>query len=150
MPSTPWTPYVTVATVVARDHRFLMVEERIDDELVYNQPAGHWEDKESLFEAAIRETLEETAWEVQLEAIVGIYQWRHAGNGKTFLRFCFAAAAIRHHSERSLDTDIQQAIWLSREDIIAPERPLRTPLVLQAIDDYRQGRRYPLELLNEL
>ncbi len=148
--SVSWTPSVTVATVVERDGQFLMVEECIDGELVYNQPAGHLEDKESLLEAAIRETLEETAWEVRPEAIIGIYQWRHTGNGKTFLRFCFAASAIRHHPGRPLDTEIQQAIWLNREEITASERQLRTPLVLKAIDDYRQGRRYPLEVLNWL
>jgi hypothetical protein len=47
-----WRPDVTVATIVPRDGRFLVVEERIRGELVVNQPAGHLEPHESLADAA--------------------------------------------------------------------------------------------------
>lgn len=144
-----WTPYVTVATVVERAGRFLLVEERVDGRLVYNQPAGHLDDRETITAAAIRETLEETAWDVTLEALVGVYHWRHPAT-MTFVRFCFAATAERHYPDRPLDSGIQRALWLRREEIAALGHSLRSPMVLRCLDDYLGGRRYPLELIEHL
>lgn len=145
-----WRPYVTVATIVERDGCFLMVEEYADGELVYNQPAGHLDEHESLPAAAVRETLEETGWEVELTALVGVYQWRHPASGKTFLRFCFAAEGRRHHPDRPLDEVIRQALWLSRAELSARASQLRSPMVLRCIDDYLAGHRYPLALLAQI
>ncbi|MFP3344935.1 NUDIX domain-containing protein, partial [Halomonas sp. SIMBA_159] len=86
----PPAPHVTVATVVAREGRLLQVVERIDGREVVNQPAGHLEPGETLLEAAVRETREETGWDVRLTALIGCYQWT-AGNGEPYLRFAFAA-----------------------------------------------------------
>ena len=145
-----WKPAVTVATVVERQERFLLVEEYAGGELVYNQPAGHLDDNETIAAAAVRETLEETAWAVILEGIVGIYHWRHAASGLTFVRFCFAASADRHYPDRPLDSGIQQALWLSRAEIAALQERLRSPMVLRCIDDYLAGQRYPLSLVRQL
>jgi 8-oxo-dGTP pyrophosphatase MutT (NUDIX family) len=145
-----WTPYVTVATVVEQQGRFLLVEEYADGRLVYNQPAGHLDDHETIAAAAIRETLEETAWEVALDALVGIYHWRHPDNALTFVRFCFAATGRQHYPDRALDAGIQRAVWLSRAAIAALQDRLRSPMVLRCIDDYLAGHRYPLSLLNHL
>lgn len=142
-----WAPHVTVAVVVEHGDHFLLVEEEVDGRLVFNQPAGHLDDGETLVEAALRETLEETAWEVELCAMVGIYQWRHPVNSETFVRFCFAATGRRHYPNRSLDEGIRQAAWLTRDEVVACRNRLRSPLVLRCIDDYRAGRRYPLDLL---
>ena len=106
-------PEVTVAAVVEREGRFLMVEELISGRLVLNQPAGHLEDRESLIEAAIRETREETAWRFHPEALVGIYLWRNPDNERTFLRFAFCGTVDQHDSAQPLDTGIQRALWLS-------------------------------------
>ena len=146
----PWKPAVTVATVVERQDRFLLVEEYADGELVYNQPAGHLDDNETITAAAVRETLEETAWEVTLDGLVGIYHWRHPASGLTFIRFCFAASTDRHYADRPLDSGIQRAVWLSRAEIVALQDRLRSPMVLRCIDDYLAGQRYPLNLIRSL
>jgi 8-oxo-dGTP pyrophosphatase MutT (NUDIX family) len=145
-----WTPHLTVATIVEREGRFLMVEEYAEGQLVYNQPAGHLDDREAIPAAAIRETLEETAWEVTLDALVGIYHWRHPDNIMTFVRFCFAATGRQHDPHRALDTGIQRAVWLSRAEIAALGERLRSPMVLRCIDDYLAGHRYPLHLVTRL
>lgn len=145
-----WDARLTVATVIERDGRFLMVEEYADgDELVYNQPAGHLDEHETLAAAAIRETLEETAWEIQVDAIVGLYYWTHP-QGHTFIRTCFAGQALHHHPDQPLDHGIERALWLSRDEIAALGPKLRSPMVLCCVDDYLAGRRYPLELFSYL
>lgn len=150
MESLPWLPRLTVATIIERDGRFLLVEEYADGEdLVYNQPAGHLDEHETLAAAAIRETLEETAWEVQVDAIVGIYYWTHP-KGHSFIRTCFAGTALHHHPNQGLDQGIQRALWLTREEIAALGPKLRSPMVLRCIDDYLAGKRYPLELFSYL
>ena len=105
-----WDARLTVATIIERDGRFLIVEEYADgEELVYNQPAGHLDAHETLAAAAIRETLEETAWEVQVDAIVGLYYWTHP-QGHTFIRTCFAGQALQHHPDQPLDHGIERAV----------------------------------------
>ena len=145
-----WDARLTVATIIEEDGRFLLVEEYADGtELVYNQPAGHLDERETLAAAAIRETLEETAWEVQVTAVVGIYYWTHP-QGQTYIRTCFAGRALRHHPDQSLDHGIERALWLTREEIAALGPKLRSPMVLRCVDDYLAGRRYPLELFSYL
>ncbi len=139
-----------MATIVEREGRFLMVEEYAEEQLVYNQPAGHLDDNEAIPAAAIRETLEETAWEVTLDALVGIYHWRHPDKVTTFVRFCFAATGRQHDPHRALDTGIQRVVWLSRAEIAALGERLRSPMVLRCIDDYLAGHRYPLHLVTRL
>jgi 8-oxo-dGTP pyrophosphatase MutT (NUDIX family) len=140
-------PAVTVATVVEREGRFLYVEERIRGELVINQPAGHLDPGESLVDAAIRETLEETAWQVQPQALVAVYQWRNPIDNGDVVRFTFAAAALAELPGRALDAGIERAVWLDREELIAQAGRLRSPLVLRSLDDYLAGIRIPLSAL---
>jgi len=139
-----WRPHVTVATVVPREGRFLLVEEDVRGRTVLNQPAGHLEPDESLLDAAVRETLEETGWDVALTCLLGVQQWR-SPSGSQFVRFTFGADALRHHAGRSLDAGILRALWLSREEIAADAARLRSPMVLASIDDWLGGRRLPLD-----
>ena len=141
----PLNPEVTVAAVVERDGRFLMVEERITGRLVLNQPAGHLEDRETLIEAVIRETREETAWRLAPQALVGTYLWRNPENDRTFLRFTFCGSVDDHHADQGLDAGIVRAVWLSHEQLLAQPGRLRSPLVLRCLDDYLRGVRHPLE-----
>ena len=146
----PWNPHLTVAALIEREGRFLFVEERIDGRLVLNQPAGHVEDAESLSAAVIRETLEETGWEFQPEFLIGLYRWRHPGSAETFFRVCFSGSACRHHPERPLDTDIVRTVWLSGDELTRQPERQRSPLVQRCVLDYLAGRRFPLELLQEV
>ena len=96
-----WQPHITVATIVEDNGRFLFVEEVKNDKRVLNQPAGHLEANETLRDAAIRETLEETGWDVELTGVVGIYLYTAPSNGVTYQRVCFAAKAVKHHPDRA-------------------------------------------------
>lgn len=142
-----WKPDVTVAALIERDRRFLLVEERIRGRLVLNQPAGHLEDGESLLEAVVRETLEETAWQFSPEALLGIYQWR-SPRGHTTLRIAFIGTVHGHDATRALDPPIVTTHWLTREEIARQAPRLRTPLVLRCVEDYLAGRRLPLDALS--
>ena len=145
-----WQPDVTVATVVVRDGRLLMVEEQVQGELVLNQPAGHLEPDESLAEAALRETLEETGWEVALTSFIGAYQWTSPRDGKQFLRMAFAAEPRRHDPARPLDEGIVQALWLTPAELAAESARHRSPLVWRVAEDFLAGRRLPLRALTQV
>lgn len=145
-----WPPHLVVATVVEREGRYLFVEERINGRLVLNQPAGHWEPGESLFEAARRETLEESAWQVELTGFLGIYQHEPAGLGYGFMRFAFLAQARQHEPQRTLDAGIERAVWLDRDELVGAAGRHRSPMVLRCVDDAIAGQRYPLELIHSL
>lgn len=152
-PSTPvdiWRPHVTVACVVARDERYLMVEEAVNGRVVWNQPAGHLDDHESLTAAAVRETLEETGWTVELQHLIGMHQWRSSEHGEAVIRFSFAARAVSHDAARPLDAGILRAQWLTRSEIAVLGGRLRSPLVLLSIDAWLAGQRLPLDTLEYL
>ncbi|WFS21078.1 NUDIX hydrolase [Pseudomonas sp. 905_Psudmo1] len=142
-----WQPHITVATVIEDDGRFLFVEEFKAGRLVLNQPAGHLEANESLREAALRETLEETGWDVELTALLGIYLYTAPSNGVTYQRVCFSARPVRHDAERELDSDISGITWLTRDELADQPERWRSELVLQCVDDYLAGISGPLELL---
>lgn len=145
-----WRPNVTVAAVIEQDGRFLLVEERVDGRRLLNQPAGHLEPGESLVEAVVRETLEETARAFEPLGLVGVYRWRPPGSELTFLRFAFYGRAGAREPGRTLDAPILDTHWLAPQALHARPEALRSPLVLRCIEDYLAGRRYPLELLAEL
>ncbi len=145
-----WKPRVTVAVIAEQNDRYLMVEENIAGRRVFNQPAGHLESGESLVAAAIRECREETAWRFQPQALVGLYRWYSERNQDTYLRATFAGQCLAHLPDSPLDTEIVAAHWLSLEEIRARGSQLRSPLVMQSLNDYRQGKRYPLDLLVDI
>lgn len=115
--------------------------------MTLNQPAGHLEDQESLIEAVIRETKEETAWTFQPEALVGIYRWVTPKTAETFFRYCFVGKVKDHAAEQPLDADIHQALWLSYNEIMQRKSDFRSPLVKDCLDDYLAGKRYSLDIL---
>jgi 8-oxo-dGTP pyrophosphatase MutT (NUDIX family) len=140
-------PSVTVAAVIEQAGKFLVVEEVYDGRRVINQPAGHLDPGESLIGACAREVMEETAHHFEPTALVGIYRWYYAPRDITFLRFAFTGELHGVEAGRALDKEIIAAHWMSRDELVARSAELRTPLVLQCLDDYLAGRRYPLELL---
>ncbi len=145
-----WQPDVTVATVVVRDGKLLCVEERANGALVINQPAGHLEPDESLIEAAVRETREETGWKVRVTHIVGAYQWKANETGRHYLRFAFAAEPLDEIPGASLDDGIVRALWLAPSELQAMAERHRSPLVWRTAADYLAGCRHPLSLVQQL
>jgi 8-oxo-dGTP pyrophosphatase MutT (NUDIX family) len=145
-----WKPDVTVAAVAEHDGRFLLVEERAGGRLVVNQPAGHLEEGETLLEAIVRETLEETAWHFVPQAVVGVYVWRPPQAARTYLRVAFSGVLGGHESSRPLDRGILRTRWLTRAELGSPRLRLRSPLVTQCVDDYLAGTRHPLSLITHL
>ncbi len=142
-----WKPNVTVAALIERDGRFLLVEEETGDGIRFNQPAGHLDEGESLVAACAREALEETAHVFEPTALVGVYQWPRPQGDVTYLRFAFAGTLGAHEAARPLDAGILRAVWMTVEEIEACAGRHRSPLVLQCVRDWLAGRRYPLELI---
>ena len=143
----PWKPHVTVAAVIEKDQRFLLVEEAAERGVVFNKPAGHLEAGESLIDAVQREVREETAWRFRATALLGVQLWRKTPEQPSFLRFCFTGEVYEHDPEQRLDDGIIAAHWLTLSDIKARSRQLRSPLVLKTIDAYLRGERQPLSIL---
>ncbi|WP_037473051.1 NUDIX hydrolase [Simplicispira psychrophila] len=147
-----WKPNVTVAAIMERDGRFLLVEEQTRDGLKLNNPAGHLDPGESPQSACAREVLEETAHEFMPTALVGVYLNRFTKTGTqedlTYLRFAFAGSVGAHHAGRALDTGIVRTVWMTGDEIRAcPERH-RSPLLLRSLEDYLAGQRFALSLVN--
>lgn len=145
-----WKPHATVAAIIEQQGRFLMVEEESDGAIVYNQPAGHLDPDESLYDAVIRETDEETAWQFDPEYITGVYLWKQPDYERTFLRVAFTGSCHSHRPEQALDDGIIRAVWMTREELIERKTQLRSPMVLRCIDDYLANKRYPLDMLINL
>ena len=138
---------MTVAALVEREGRYLLVEEETDDGVRLNQPAGHLEEGESLVTACARETLEETAWSFRPTHLVGVYQWPRPAGDITYLRFAFGGDLGAHDGARALDAGILGTVWMTPEEIAACRGSHRSPLVLQCVLDHRHGRRFPLDLI---
>lgn len=149
MPHT-WKPSVTVAAIIERDGRFLLVEEETSDGICFNQPAGHLDPGESLEQAVTRETLEEAAHDFTPTGLVGIYMSRYLSSRTqkevTYLRFAFAGNLGAQH-DRPLDHGILRTVWMNYEELLDTRHRHRSPLVMQCIDDYLKGQRAPLSLL---
>ena len=143
------TVSITVAAVVERGGRFLLVEEQTEDGIRINQPAGHLEAGESLPQAAAREALEETAYSFRPEQLVGIYRWDHPSGHASYVRFAFAGPAAGPEPGRALDEGIVRAIWLTPDELRAERSRHRSPLVWRCVEDWLAGRRYPLDLLTD-
>ena len=142
-----WKPNVTVAAVVMRDGKFLLVEEETEAGLAFNQPAGHLEASESLIDAVIRETLEETAYHFKPTHLIGVYNWKHLGKDVTYLRFAFGGELRGFEAERELDEGIVAARWLTLDEVKVTQARHRSPLILRCIEDQIVGKAGPLDLL---
>ena len=145
-----WTLHATVAAVIPREGRYLLVEERIDGSTLFNQPAGHLEPGETLVQAVQREVREETARHFEPEALVGVYQYEISSRQRTYLRFCFCGRVGGREAGRSLDKEIIDTHWLTLAEIEDLKTQLRSPMVLQCIRDHRSGVRLPLDSLHYL
>ena len=144
-----WAPHVTVATVIEDRGRYLLVEERdkFSGEMVFNQPAGHLEPNESLAEAALRETMEETGWRIELSGILGVALYTAPGNGVTYLRTTFVGKPLCQVEGANLDPDIHATHWLDYEEILSKSDRMRSPLVIASIEQHRRGICYPPGLI---
>lgn len=145
-----WVPHITVASIIKQDDKYLFVEEYVQNNLVINQPAGHLEENESIIEACIRETLEETAYLIVVNSLVGVYQERKKNSLDMWLRFCFDCTIKKEFKNRKLDKNIVKKLWLSKDEIINKNISLRSSMVLKCIEDYENNKKYPLEILSSL
>lgn len=147
-----WSPHVVVASVVERDGRFLLVEERIPghEGLMLNQPAGHWENHETLTEGAVREALEETGWDIEPTHLLGIYHFQPPELDYCFLRIAFIARALQERPGHRLDSGIERAVWMTRDEMVAQRHRHRSPMLLRCVDDYLAGQRFPLSMIAHL
>ena len=149
---TRWKPNVTVAAIIEREGRFLLVEERTADGLRLNNPAGHLDRGETPQQAAVREALEETAYAFSPTALVGVYLSRtlreHTGEDITYLRLAFRGELGAHDPGRALDDGIVRTLWLTPDEVRASTERHRSPLVLRCIEDYLEGQQYPLSLIH--
>jgi 8-oxo-dGTP pyrophosphatase MutT (NUDIX family) len=142
-----WKPNVTVAAVIERDGKFLLVEEETAQGVRFNQPAGHLESDESILDAVTREVLEESAYHFVPQHLLGIYRWHSAESDTTYLRFAFTGRIKGQDPDRLLDTGIIHALWMSPDEIRATRSRHRSPLILRCVDDYLDNKQYPLDLL---
>ncbi len=141
--------HLTVATVVEQEGRFLMVREMVMGQEVINQPAGHWEPGETLQQAAIRETLEETAWQVELTGLVGVFLASGA-QGEHYCRVAFAANAVRHDENCTIDEDILAVEWLSLDELQAQRGKMRSQIVLQTLQAWLDGQCFDLSAVSSI
>lgn len=145
-----WKPSVTVAAIIERDGKFLLVEEETSDGVCFNQPAGHLDPNESLEQAVVRETLEETAHDFSPTALIGMYMSRYrssrTGQEVTYLRFAFAGEVGARH-DQPLDYGILRTLWMTYDELAACRERHRSVLVMQCVDDYLKGKRVPLSTL---
>ncbi|PHS71718.1 MAG: NUDIX hydrolase [Cycloclasticus sp.] len=142
-----WKPNVIVASLVELDGKFLMVEEESPTGAVLNQPAGHLEVNESLEDAVVRETLEETGYAFTATAIVGSYLWHNDANETTYFRTTFLGTVGAANEAAILDNGIIRALWMTYDEISASKDRLRTPVILESLNDYLAGKRYSLDMI---
>lgn len=140
-------PHLTVATVVERDGRYLVVEESPHGAPVYNQPAGHLEGGETFADGARREALEETGYRIEPTHVLGLYVWTSPKNGATYIRVCFAGELLEKVEGYAIDKDIDAVHWLTLDELRSRSHMLRSPLVLRCVEDHAAGRRFPLDLV---
>jgi len=145
-----WKPNVTVAAVLEQDGKFLLVEEETADGLMFNQPAGHLENGETLLAGVVREVQEETAYRFEPTGLLGVYHWRHPKKDLTYLRFAFLGNITGHDPAQPLDEGIVRACWLTPEEIRATQARHRSPQVLQCVEHYLAGQKFPLSVMTHL
>lgn len=141
--------HLTVAAVVPRNDKFLMVREHEQNRLLIGQPAGHVEPGESLLEAVTRETLEETGWRVQPRALLRISTYTAPHNGITYYRIAFICTPLSRVADAKLDSDIEEVLWFSANELLARQDEMRSPMVLDTLKDYLSGQSYPLEIIRD-
>ena len=144
-----WKPHVTVAAVIEDQGKYLFVHENSEGESVLNQPAGHLEENETLVDAVIREVQEETAYDFTPTHLLGIYLYRVPGAARSYLRFCFTGQ-LNGKCHTTLDPDIIETLWLTRDEMKYQPINLRSPMVNQSLDDYESGQRLPLDMLRSI
>lgn len=146
-----WRPSVTVAAIIEKDGRFLLIEEETSNGLRLNMPAGHLDPGESPEQGCAREALEETAWHFRPTALVGVYMARFVkqadGEDVTYLRFAFCGELGRHEAGRDLDQGIVRTLWMTPDEIRASAHRHRSPMLLRGMEDYLRGVRYPLSAI---
>jgi phosphatase NudJ len=150
-----WKPSVTVAAIIERDGRYLLIEEHTPEGLRLNNPAGHLEEGEDPISACAREAIEETAHPFTPDHLVGVYLSRFVRPARpgfeaedvTYLRFAFGGPVADPVPGRKLDEGIVRTLWMTLDEVRASAAQHRSPLVLRCIEDHARGQRWPLDLV---
>jgi len=146
-----WKPNVTVAAIIEREGRYLLVEEHTPEGLRLNNPAGHLDPAESPAQACAREALEETTHLFEPTHLVGIYlsrfQRESRGEDVTYLRLAFGGDLGEAQVGRRLDSGIVRTVWMTPDEVRASRERHRSLLVLRCIEDHLAGQRHPLDLI---
>ena len=138
---------LTVSAVVENNGKFLIVEERASGLMVLNLPGGHLEPGETVEQAAIRETMEETGCEISVNGLLGVYLWIHPQSRQQFLRIVYTGDLVRENDGRNLDSGVSAVHWFGVADLNHRSRDLRSPVVLRSVEDYLAGQRQPHSVL---
>jgi 8-oxo-dGTP pyrophosphatase MutT (NUDIX family) len=146
-----WTPSTTVAAIIERDGRYLLIEEQTREGLRLNNPAGHLEPGESPVDGVAREALEESGCRFQPTHLVGVYLSRFQrprdGQDVTYVRFAFTGTVSDPVPGAVLDEGIVRTLWMTPDEVRASRERHRSPLVLRCVEDHLAGVRHPLGLI---
>lgn len=152
--STRWKPSVTVAAIIEREGRYLLIEEETPEGLRLNNPAGHLDPGESPEDGCAREALEETTHLFRPTHLVGVYlsrlQRQRPGQELediTYLRFAFCGELGDVVPGRTLDTGIVRTVWMTPDEVRASAARHRSPLILRCMEDHLRGQRFDLSLV---
>jgi ADP-ribose pyrophosphatase len=137
--------HIVCATVVVRDGKILMIQEAKKE--AYKKwwlPAGKLDKGETIFNAAIRETKEETGYEVALENMLCVIS---PSNDRP-LMIIFQADIVS--GDIVIDPkEILDVKWIPLDEVM--QLNLRAPkITYEILQILERGEKYPLDIVKEV
>jgi ADP-ribose pyrophosphatase YjhB (NUDIX family) len=141
--------YAIVDVLVERDGKFLIVREgKKGRENMWNLPGGHVDNLETIAEAAIRETQEETGYKIELTGFLGIYQALYQAKDLNVAGPVFLGKVV--DGEATTSSKHPEIKWVTAEELIvmANRGEFWTKYPPLLVKDYQRRGAYPLELVS--